>query len=250
MRLARSRWASLTVASLALATLTPSLHAQRSQDLTAFGAVQFVAGGAYMNVDALNARFAEALYPSISDDGISFGASAYGAWGNTLLGIEFGSVDFGQEGLNNGRVNQLKSSHLMATVGYAVLQRNRFQVYPFLGIGSGRVRVLAADLGSATVAPDSSVIGRDVLFDDAIGRAGRAGTWIDGGFLLFEPGVGADVILRRNPGDRLGIVLGVRAGTRIAPNNTSWRSGGFRVGSGPDVAPTGSYLRVSFGIGG
>ncbi len=247
LRLPRlARHAALLVATLWGAPLA----AQRTTELSAFGSVQLVTGGAYMDIEALNARYNKAGYNTISNDAIAFGIAAYGAWGSTLIGLEHGVADFGEEGAVSGRVNRLKSSHTMLQVGYAVIQKNWVQLYPYLGVGGGKVNIFARDAGAATVAPDSSLISALPTFDNVISRAGRDGLWVNGGFLLFEPGIGADFLFRRRAADRLGLVMGVRVGNRIAPNNTTWKWSGRSVVAGPDTGPGGTYVRVTFGIGG
>ncbi len=255
MRLARSRvvarrsWSLL--AALLLTGYTTAAQAQKRQELTAFGSVQLVTGGAYLNVDDLNRRYNKAGFNTISNDGIAFGLAGYGAWGSTLLGLEFGNVDYGEEGSASGRINRLESRHAMVQVGYAVLQKNWVQVYPFLGVGAGSVRAFARNAAASSVGPDTALARNTTpLFDQVVAGAGRDGLWLKGSFLLFEPGVGADFLLRRREGDKLGVVLGVRAGHRIAPNNTTWKWDGREVGAAPDTGPGGNYLRVSIGIGG
>ncbi len=224
---------------------TPGVYAQVEQARPqAYHAVVLTTGATTMKVDALNGSLAGARFAGLSNDGISYGASGHYAHGRAMLGVDYARTTFGEEGLSNGRSDDLSSMQLLATVSYAMATAPRFNIYPTLGVGAGKFDVTLRDRagGSATTATDPT-------FDEIAANPGSA-TTISGRHLVYSVGGGADYLVTRAARDAFGIVLGVRAGMLLAPNRTTWTAGGRRVIAGPDASAGGPFLRIVVGAGG
>jgi len=208
----------------------------------AFSVVAASTGMAMMSVDALNARMTSAQFAGLSNDAVSYGGSAYFAYGRALLGAEMQRSAYGQEGLNNGRTDDLSSVQGAITVGYALVSTRSLTLFPQLGVGLGKMNVSMRDAGGSR----STVT--EPTFDEIAQAPGSEST-VSAKNLLYTIGGGADYLVAPR-GASKGVVLGVRAGVQTSPNRAVWTRGGQNVAGGPDVGPGGPFLRVLVGVGG
>jgi len=206
-----------------------------------FHAIVLSTGMSTMSVDALNARVTASRFAPLSNDAVSYGASGYVAIGRALLGAELARSAFGEEGLNNGRTDELTVLQGVATVGYALVATERLSVFPQLGVGIGRVEVSLRDRAEAGTTASQPTF-------DEVAQAPGAESRIAGRHLLYSFGGGADYLVSR-AGSAVGVVLGVRAGMLASPNRTTWTRDGQAVLAGPDASAGGPYLRVVVGLG-
>ncbi|MEO8562164.1 MAG: hypothetical protein ABI601_08830 [bacterium] len=207
-----------------------------------FHAVLLTTGMTTMSVDPLNARMTSNQFAGLSNDAVSYGASGYFSYGRALLGAELHRIAYGEEGLNNGRTDDLRSMQGMLDVGYAVVSTRSLSVFPLLGVGLGRVDVALRDRnGTRSALAEPSF--------DEIARTPGPESVLSAKVLLYSIGGGADYLVTPR-GASVGIVLGVRAGVQTSPNRAVWTRDGQSVAAGPDVGPGGRYVRITVGIGG
>lgn len=207
-----------------------------------FHALVLSTGMSTMSVDALNARMAPSRFAPLSNDAVSYGASGHVAIGRALLGAEVARAAFGEEGLDNGRTDELNALQGLATASYALVSTDRLSIFPQLGVGLGRVEVSLRDrAGTGTTAAQPTF--------DEVAQSPGAESRISGRHLLYSFGGGADYLVSR-AGTSAGVVLGVRAGLLASPNRTTWTRDGQRILAGPDAAAGGPYVRVVVGFGG
>ena len=207
-----------------------------------FHALVLTTGMNTMSLGALNARMTASQFAPLSNDAVSYGASGYVAIGRALLGAEIGRSAFGEEGLNNGRTDDLSSTHALATAAYAIVATERLSVFPQLGVGVGRLEVTLRDRAGAASSPPQPT------FDEVAQSPGsESRMW--GRHLAYALGGGADYLVSR-VGASKGVVLGIRGGMLVSPNRTSWTRNGQAVVAGPDAAMGGPYLRLVVGFGG
>jgi trimethylamine:corrinoid methyltransferase-like protein len=211
-------------------------------DGRAYHALVLSSGMSTMSVDALNARMSTSRFAPLSNDAVSLGAAAHVAIGRALLGAELGRAAFGEEGLDNGRTDELSAVQGLATVGYAVVATEHLSVFPQLGAGVGRVTVSLRDRSG------TSTTQAQPTFDE-VAQAPGTESRLAGRHLLYSVGAGADYLVTR-PGGSLGVVVGLRGGRLLSPPRTRWRRVGARVVAGPDAAASGPFLRVVVGVGG
>ena len=195
-----------------------------------------------MSVDALNARMTTSQFAGLSNDAVSYGASGYFAYGRALIGAEVHRSAYGEEGLNNGRTDDLSTVQGAINVGYAVLATHHLSLFPQIGVGLGKVDVTLRDRnGTRSAAVEPS-------FDEIAHTPGPE-SQLSAKALLFSAGAGVDYLVAPR-GASKGVVLGLRAGVLASPNRAIWTRGGQSVSAGPDVGPGGGYLRLMVGVGG
>lgn len=222
-----------------------SAHAQARElgrDLP-FHTIALTTGATTMSVDPLNAILIGAQFAGLSNDGISYGITGYFSVGRAMVGFDAAQTTFGEEGLNNGRTDDLNSIQVLVNASYAIVSTGRLAVFPTLGAGFGRVNVSLRDragVGTQNAQPTFAEIAASPGLESNL----------SGDHLLFSVGGGADYLILKNSRDDFGIVFGVRAGYMLAPNRTTWTRGPQTVLAGPDAAAGGPFLRIVVGIGG
>ena len=209
-----------------------------------FHALVLSTGATTVSVDPLNRVLTSARFAGLSNDGISYGVSGYYAVGRALLGADVSRVTYGEEGLSNGRSDDLNATEYLVTASYAFVSTGRLTLFPALGVGTGAFDVTLRDR-AAGVAGSAT----ELTFDALVQNPG-AETTVSGKHLLYSLGGGADYLITRGAPDHVGVVFGVRAGVLVAPNRTTWSSRGRMVVAGPDAAAGGPFVRVIVGIGG
>jgi hypothetical protein len=205
----------------------------------------FATGGSLTSTEDLNARLDTAGYFAVSNDAISFGGGVRGRWGRLIFGGEFSAIDFGEEGDPvKGKTSALRSRYYLAQIGYATWAGRHLNVYPMLGVGAGTMSLTLADRNGGGSPP----AGVDPTFTEIVLHP-NSSSLVVANYLLFEPAIGADWLVLRSVGDRLGLTVGARIGKSFAPNRAAWKLDGGKVIGGPDVGPDGMFARLTFGVG-
>ena len=210
-----------------------------------FASVFLATGANLTSTDGINEYIRKGGYFAVSNDAISYGGGVRGTWGRLVLGGEFASVDYGEEGNpDNGRNIGLKSKYYLAQAGYAWYAGRHLNVYPMLGVGVGRVILTLSDRNGG----GAPAAGKQVTFPEVVLHPNGSSD-LTGNYLLFEPAIGADWLVLRSVADRFGVSVGARLGKRIAPNRATWKLDGTKVVGGPDAGPDGTFMRLTIGIG-
>lgn len=225
-----------------LLAAAPRLAAQ-DQYRGPFHVVAGAVGATTLKVETLNVFLTRAQFAGLSNDGVSYGGTGYFAVGRALLGGEVTHSVFGEEGLDNGRSDDLGTTQVMATIGYAVGSTRNLNVYPMLGAGVGRFELGLRDRAGGAGTPTPSPTFAELAADPGTART------VSGSHLLFSAGAGADLLVMRRGDGGSGVVLGIRAGVLVAPNRTTWSTQGGPVIAGPDASAEGPFLRVLVGFG-
>jgi opacity protein-like surface antigen len=162
-----------------------------------------------------------------------------------LLGGEFHYSDVGIETSPSGKTNQITTNYGMATVGYAVWTSWHWTVFPYVGAGVGKLTLsLKNREGGPTVSNTTNP-----SFDDIVFSPGAESRLV-GSYFLLQPGLGVDYLALSSSQSHVGVTLGIRVGTSISPNRTTWTYRGSEVFGAPDVGPVGTTARLIVGIGG
>jgi hypothetical protein len=210
-----------------------------------FATIFVSTGGSFASTNGLNAAIDTAKYFAVSNDAISFGGGARVHWGRMILGAEMAMSDFGEEGdPTRGRTVALRSRFVLGQLGYAWWAGRHLNVYPMLGVGAGTMELTLSDRNGGGAPP----VGIEPTFTE-IALHPNFTSKPEATYLVFEPSVGADWLVLRSLGDRMGLTIGARLGAKIAPNRATWRLDGRKVVGGPDVGPDGAWLRLTAGIG-
>ena len=238
---------SIRLAAIIALTSCASRASAQARDLgreLPFHTIALTTGATTMSVDPLNVFLTTARFAGLSNDGISYGATGYFSVGRAMIGFDAARTTFGEEGLNNGRTDDLNSIQVMLAASYALVSTGRVALFPTVGVGFGRVVVSLRDRAGGNSAAAAQPTFAELAADPG------SESKLTGDHLLFSVGGGGDYLILRNTRDDLGVVFGVRAGYMLAPNRTTWTRGSQTVIAGPDASAGGPFVRIVVGIGG
>ncbi len=217
------------------------IYAQEPKVQTHTEKVKAVSGGGFMigigqfNLSRLNDMLRARGFENLGNSQISFGGGGYG--------ILKGKILFGGEG--SGFSKAVTSSTQKASlsggcgffyIGYVVLSRNGFNLFPMLGIGGGGFNLRIVERAATPT------------FDEILDNPKREVNISTGSFLLnFALGVDYSLVLSEDKKGRGGLLLGIRAGYIFDPTKANWRMTDMDVLGGPDVRMTGPYIQLILG---
>ena len=196
-------------------------------------------GKGRINIDDLNTKLKSKGYAGLSDDFFCVGGGGHSIINDQfVLGGEALTL-FGNDAVTGNYRSSISVAYGFFDFGYIVLSEKDFRVYPFIGIGGGKMNF--------TIAEDVESISIDEVLDDP----GRKSEFSTGGF-LFNMGIGADYLIKFSEDEtgRGGMLLGVRAGYTFAPFKSGWSMGDIEIAGAPETGITGPYVRVIIGGGG
>lgn len=129
----------------------------------------------------------------------------------------------------------LRWDYQLFNIGYLLINYPFLHFYPLAGIGRGAIRLSASETGSPG-------------FTDILTNASRS-FMMDNGAVIFNVGVGLDIILPASQGPNpLHFTLGVRGGYLFDMSDEKWNAGGVEVTGGPARLLSGAYARLLLGI--
>lgn len=187
-------------------------------------------GGGVIDASDLNAALRAQGVPAVPEGYLTYGAGGHGHVGRFVIGGA-GHTLRGFTRVENGSSTRLDGgAYGFVDVGYVVAEGDRWRLYPLASVGGGSVRVeVVQDVGRR--------------FDDAIDAPPRRTRLEAGSFL-----VGASLVGEWRIPDWLAVV-GVRAGYYAAPAAGTVHADGVALDAAPTLAPSGPYVRLSFGGG-
>jgi hypothetical protein len=196
-------------------------------------------GNSVIDIENLNAKLASNGYTKLNESYFCVGGGGHsiinkrwiiGGEAYSLLGEDVTSANF-------------KASTYMfqgfANLGYIVLAKKGFSVYPLIGLGGGSMTLTFSEK-EATYSFD------DVLIDP------KRGTTLTAGGFLINLALGADYYLKMGENEKGhgGFLFGVRAGYILAPSKAGWGMFGNELSGAPEISMTGPFVRIIFGGGG
>lgn len=157
-----------------------------------------------------------------------------------LVGAEYHSL-WGQLQQSEGRALRMDGNYGLLHLGYLAVATPRLQVFPYLGIGPGRVGLSSTESLSTLVGLTQGER-QDIYTAEGL-------SW------LLDVGAGANVVFplsaQANATDLRGSSLGLRAGYLFALGNTQWGSHQLPAQGGPSGLNVGGwYIQATLGFGG
>jgi len=197
-------------------------------------------GASLIDLEALKASLDNEGYSTFEHLFISLGGGGYQIINGVLVGGEGHGLTGRRETTpSSGKYKtSLSGGYGLLNVGYLVYAIEGLNVYPFLGLGGGVLRLRIVERGAP-------------VFEEVLKDPQRSVELSTGG-LLVSVGVGADYLVSlmgygREPG---GFVFGLRIGYRFAPMRGDWKMDGMDVPGGPGTGLTGPYVHFMLGGGG
>jgi hypothetical protein len=197
----------------------------------------FQAGYMQLSLDDLNTDLTGGALPAMSEDYLTLGGAGYGARGRFLIGGE-GHALLGRKETTPGGLRELAVSggFGMFRVGWLVVSRGAFDLYPLFGIGGGGMSLKIAERSVPT-------------FDQVIADPETSST-LTTAVLVLDVGAAANYRITMGQRENRvgGFLLGVQAGYSFAPAQSAWSLDGTNdVAGGPDLRIQGPYVRLSIG---
>lgn len=189
-------------------------------------------GGLLSDLDAFNARMDDYGYSGLKDYGYHLGVGTFTVRKRLITGLELKGVAW-RPTETATTVTELYGLSGIVNVGFSVLPEGRFRLYPYVGVGFGRLflrlRQESATFGEALAEPLS-----DLVMSQRVGA--------------LQAGLGADVTLPRRRHPNRSRVIGLRVGYVFDPTPArDWESVDIAIGGGPSVAANGVYAQLVFG---
>lgn len=201
------------------------------------GIIYYSPGIQFLNPAPLNSSLTPQGYKALDGFFWSQGGGLMLSYRRFMLGAEFHALS-GQLTQSGSESLNMEASYGLFQLGYIAASSNRFQVYPYVGIGPG-----LATLHSSQ--PLNGLLNMSQGSNDRLQMA-QGLSW------LLDLGAGGNFIIPMSPDnaeDQRGLVLGLRLGYLLPLGGTSWQSNRLPVSGGPDLNPGGFYTRLSLGFG-
>ncbi len=214
----------LGVLVIAFSLLLCGLYAEES------GGVYFLMGAAMPTIENLNSRLDSYGYAEIPNQFISYGFGVhFTVKERVLLGFEWATMSSKEKTSDDGTVKEyITSSSWFVDLGYIIVSVAGFNVYPYVGIGSGEMILTLSEV---------EVPAFDNILEGPTGIT-RLST---GGFLL-NPSLGLEYNFNN-------IKVGLRGGYTFDPFVGKWKIEDSEVSGGPDEGMTGPYVNILLGFG-
>ena len=211
-----------------------SAHPATAQlDLLGPGAGFVSVGGARVETTQLDEWLGARDYPTFGNTAVTIGLGGYRLLSSGLMlggeaqGFIIGDATHEQNDMGLG------AGYATLGVGYAFDVSPRVRLYPRVGFGPGGMALWVQE--------DDSLDFEDVLDGTAPAPERDPNLARDG--LVLDFGAGIELL----PGDRSGLLVGVRAGWLTGPFTDAWEMYGHDVSGGPDASIGGPYARIVVG---
>jgi hypothetical protein len=191
------------------------------------GSTHFVAGVARFESADLDTRVATAGLPSVARTAATFGIGTDVRAGRMLFGASFQSL-ITQDQKNDAYRTRLGGAYTLLDVGIAVVDRDKWSLYPIAGVGLTQLSVNVREIGVFTFDEGLASPAREIGMS-GLGAATHMG-------LLLE---------RRFHRGTAEYALAIRGGITRSFGSQSWTSDANKVDDGPSGV-RGSYLRLMF----
>ncbi len=199
------------------------------------GAGGFMLGIQWLDLSELNSDLRANGFKAFSKSDLTYGGGGYGIIGDRLL-IGGEGHGFYQEKSTSTHIQSLGGGFGFFDVGYIVVKRWGFHLYPMIGIGGGGLSMRLTE--------------RAVLdFDDIMADPKREALLSMGSFML-QGAAGLDYMLKLGSIPEMGeggMLFGIRAGYTYSVSKTDWDMGDINISGGPDIGISGFYVRLVIG---
>lgn len=200
------------------------------------GAGYFTIGLTQFDLAELNVIMYGEGYNTFEENFLSSGGGGYGIIKNWVIGGE-GFYFTRQTIGNTSRSASLNGSNGMFKLGYVILSKKGFYLYPVVGVGGG---VFELQLKESDSIP---------TFPDVAANPGRS-AHLEANGLILDAGLGISFTPKGGVTGSGGPTLGLRAGYLFTPSDFTWKMDGDKLSGGPALGMNGIYVRLTIGGGG
>jgi hypothetical protein len=206
-------------------------EAQEGRGFVMLGIQRFDVGG-------LNDQLRATGFPAFSSSVITLGGGGLGVHGGFLFGVEGHGLLAPEETTADGTFRtRLSGGYGMFNLGRDLFPDGPGSLYPLVGLGAGSMTLRINERGAPTF---------EGLLEDP-----RRGVEMSRVSFLLRAALGGDYLLGVGSAgpDGAGVAIGIRVGYMAALGQRSWSSDVGRVAGGPDLSPSGAFLRLQVGGG-
>lgn len=226
------------VACAALLTAPAAARTAQPERASIAGRGYLLFEGRGIGLSELNASLKKnGGYSGFSNPVFSYGAGGHALINRLLIGGECHAlIEKSTAGV--GRRAKLSGGYGLFNIGYVVHSEGGLDVYPFVGLGGGRIGLEIAG-------------GQPASFEEIVAAPGRMSKLAVYGFIMTL-NLGADSLIRIGAGNGPGggFVVGARTGFAWSPAKAEWEIPGLTISGGPDIGFTGFYFALLVGGGG
>jgi hypothetical protein len=236
----RARRTKLICLLITIFITTAAFSQEKPAGKVAYGGVgYFQMGYAFFNQGNLNQLLNASGMPELENGSLSLGGGGHSIIRNFIVGGE-GHGLIGNESENNNYKVSQSGGYGFFNLGYLVVQKPAFNVYPILGIGGG---------GSSVTITDKRNLPSN--FGDLLANPNQQSNLSKGGFML-NFSLGADYFIAGETNDKSteGFLIGLRVGYLLELNQNNWSIAGQELSGGPDSGISGPFVRLTIGGGG
>lgn len=196
----------------------------------------FYLGYNFLEVNALNDDITSGGYNALPDKRITFGGGGYSIlWKGLLLGGEGGGILPLKSESQNYNL-KIIGGYGLFDVGFAVIRRSNFLLYPMIGIGH---YMLVMD-----ITPKNG----DFDFEDFIYNPQRMTSLDCNGFMMtFQGGFDYIINFSNDPSAVGGLLLGFRAGYMYPLGDATWKLGDIELNNAPGSPFKGFFFNFIIG---
>jgi hypothetical protein len=199
----------------------------------------FMTGYSLNDYSGINSLLKTNGYPEMKEGGVAFGGGGHFINNNVIIGGEGNGLT---GSLTKNSTYQVKSStgYGFFNMGYMLVHKNKFLMYPMMGLGGGGTTI------AITLLEDAPATFQYLLEDP--GRESYINT---GGFLM-NFSLNANLIVLGGGSDKGtgGLMAGIRLGYILDPATNSWKFNENKLSGSPDSGLSGFYFRITIGGGG
>lgn len=196
----------------------------------------FTPGYLMYSLEEFNEYFEPDAYAPVKDNGITLGGGGTLLVRNFLLGGEGHGV-LSKKASSSLMNAELESGWGMFNIGYVVFARKSFLLYPKLGIGGYSHELTLKDQIAGTTM-------------DTVTAGDYSGTMLSRKGMLGSAEINFDFIPTTQESSAGGLVFGLAVGYQMAFADKGWEAYGTKVSGGPNINPSGLFVRLHVGMGG
>lgn len=196
-----------------------------------------IGGANFLELNNLNMNLSEKGFPEAPTNYMSFGAGAHFVNNKLVIGVEFIKL---LERITTAPTDyniSVSAHYILLNFGRIVYWKKGLMMYPFLGGGLGKLKMITAENNI-----DS--------FNDISGL--QRGSEAKFSNFICNLGFATDYFLKYNPEKkgRNNLIIGFRAGINFMPFESDWKVNRIAVPDGPETGINGPYFRIIIGLGG
>lgn len=196
----------------------------------------FTPGYLMYSLEDFNQYFEPDAFAPVSDNGITLGGGGSLVVRNIILGGEGHSV-ISKKASSSLMDAELQSGWGMFNIGYVVMARKSFLLYPKLGIGGYTHELTLKDQIAGTTM-------------DTIAAGDFSGTTVSRRGMLASAELNFDFIPTTQESSAGGLVFGLAVGYQMAFADKGWEAYETPVSGGPNIDMSGLFVRLHIGMGG